>query len=99
MLQKPILGGRLGKWAYALVEYDLTYEPIKAMKGQVVADFIVDHCVDVEGSVCSADVGVWRLFFNGSMCHQGQGIGCVIMLPHKVEYELSIRLEFECTYN
>jgi hypothetical protein len=26
MLLKPILNGRMGKWAYALVEYDLAYE-------------------------------------------------------------------------
>ena len=38
MLQKPILSGRIGKWAYALVEYDLACEPLKSMKGQVVAD-------------------------------------------------------------
>jgi hypothetical protein len=65
MLQKPILSGRLGKWTYAHVEYDLTYEPIKVMKGQVVVDFIVDHCAGVEGSVCLADGEVWKLFFDG----------------------------------
>jgi hypothetical protein len=27
MLLKPILSGKIGKWAYALVEYDLAYEP------------------------------------------------------------------------
>ena len=41
MLQKPILSGRIGKWAYALVEYDLACEPVKSMGGQTVADFIV----------------------------------------------------------
>jgi hypothetical protein len=28
MLLKPFLSGRMGKWAYALVEYDLAYEPL-----------------------------------------------------------------------
>jgi hypothetical protein len=28
MLLKPILSGRMGRWAYALVEYDLAYEPL-----------------------------------------------------------------------
>jgi hypothetical protein len=41
MLQNPIMSGRIGKWAYALIEYDLAYESLKSMKGQVVADFIV----------------------------------------------------------
>jgi hypothetical protein len=51
MLFKPILNGRMGKWAYALVEYNLSCEPLRLMKGQVVADFIVDQVVDVDHSV------------------------------------------------
>jgi hypothetical protein len=47
-LHRPILKGRLGKWAYALIEYDLVFESLKTMKGQVVADFIVQHWVDIE---------------------------------------------------
>jgi hypothetical protein len=46
MLQQPILSGSIKKWAYALIEYDLTYEPLKTMKNQVVADFIVGHSID-----------------------------------------------------
>jgi hypothetical protein len=46
MLQKLILSGRVGKWAYALVEYDLHCEPIKSMRGQIVADFIIEHRTD-----------------------------------------------------
>jgi hypothetical protein len=41
MLQQLILSERIEKWAYALIEYDLAYEPLKSMKDQVVADFIV----------------------------------------------------------
>jgi hypothetical protein len=33
MLYRPILNVRIGKWAYALIEYDLTYEPLRALKG------------------------------------------------------------------
>jgi hypothetical protein len=46
MLQQPILSGRIRKWAYALIEYVLTYERLKSMKGQVVADIIVGHNID-----------------------------------------------------
>jgi hypothetical protein len=46
MLRKPILSCRIGKWAYTLVEYDLACEPLKSMKGQIVADFIVEHRID-----------------------------------------------------
>jgi hypothetical protein len=99
MLQKPILSGRLGKWAYALVEYDLKYESLKASKGQVVADFIVEHMIDIEQDVCTVEEGTWKLYFDGSVCVQGQGVGCFIESPHGVEQEVALRLEFECTNN
>jgi hypothetical protein len=59
MLLKPILSGRIGKWAYALVEYDLAYEPLRSMKGQVVAYFIVNHVVDVDHSVDFVQLKPW----------------------------------------
>jgi hypothetical protein len=46
MLQQPIQGRRIKKWTYALIEYDLAYESLKSIKGQVVADFIVEHSID-----------------------------------------------------
>jgi hypothetical protein len=47
MLYRPILTGRVGKWAYTLTEYDLTFEPLKALKGHVIANFIVEHGIDL----------------------------------------------------
>jgi hypothetical protein len=41
MLYRPILWGRIGKWAYALIEYDLAFEPMKTLKGQVLANFLL----------------------------------------------------------
>ena len=43
MLLLPILSGRIGKWIMALSEFDLRYESAKAVKGQVMADFVVQH--------------------------------------------------------
>jgi ribonuclease HI len=39
------------------------------------------------------------LFFDGSVCSQGRGVGCLIVSPHGVELKMSIRLEFGCTNN
>ena len=44
VLSLPILNGRIGKWILALSEFDLTYESAKAVKVQVMADFVVQHC-------------------------------------------------------
>ena len=44
MLSLPILNGRIGSWILALSEFDLRYESAKAVKGQAIADFVVQHC-------------------------------------------------------
>jgi ribonuclease HI len=98
MLQKPILSSRLGKWASALTEYELDYKPLSAVKGQVLADFLVKHDMEEE-EVCTVDGDVWRLWFDRLVCSQGQGIRCFMASPNGMTYELSIRLEFGCTNN
>ncbi|XP_050890420.1 uncharacterized protein LOC127095832 [Lathyrus oleraceus] len=45
LLRKPIMHIRVGKWALALTEYSLAFMPLRAMKEQIVSDFIVDHAV------------------------------------------------------
>jgi hypothetical protein len=105
MLHRPILRGRLGKWAYALIEYDLVFESLKTMKGQVVADFIVEHRVDIEhDDSLSLDRNLisctsWKLYFDGSSCSSGQGIGIVIVSPNGDNFEASSRLNHYCTNN
>jgi hypothetical protein len=44
MFSLPILNGRIRKWILALSEFDLRYESAKAVKGQVMADFVTQHC-------------------------------------------------------
>ena len=70
MLQKPILSGTIGKWAYALVEYDLACESLKSMRSQIVADFIVEHRINDKHSleVDYVTCTPWKLYFDGLVC-------------------------------
>jgi hypothetical protein len=43
MLSMPILNGRIGKWILALSELELKFESAKAVKRQIIADFITEH--------------------------------------------------------
>jgi hypothetical protein len=101
MLQNPIMSGRIGKWAYALIEYDLAYEPLKSMKGQVVADFIVEHRIKdtYELDISYLTVTPWTLYFDGSVCNEGQGIGIVLVSPSNAYFDFASRLETYCTNN
>jgi ribonuclease HI len=64
-----------------------------------VTDVIVEHNIE---SCCDAyeiEVGMWKIFFDGSVCAQGQGVRCLVVSPQGMEYKASIRLEFWCTNN
>jgi ribonuclease HI len=98
MMQRPILSGRMGKWAYSLVEYELSYEPLKAVKGLVVADFIIDHGIHLDDADL-VTVLLWKVFFNGSVCAKGCGTRYVVVSPGGVMQEMAERLGFRCTYN
>jgi hypothetical protein len=43
MLSAPVLKGRLEKWMFALSEFDIRYQPAKAVKGQALADLIAER--------------------------------------------------------
>jgi hypothetical protein len=81
MLQQPILSGKIRKWAYALIEYDLAYKSLKSMKGQVVMDIIVGHSFDQNSdeSYNLVSIHPWKLFFNGSACRESQGVGVILI--------------------
>ena len=68
MLSYPMLMGHIGKWMLALTEFLLQYIPAKAVKGQVLADFLVGHpCLDVENlEVNYVKINPWKLYFDGS---------------------------------
>jgi ribonuclease HI len=99
MLHNPIMSGRVGKWAYALIEYDLAYEPLKSMRGQVVADFIVEHQINDTHKLDMSYLTItpWTLYFDGSVCNEGRGIGIVLVSPNDVSFDFSSRLKTYCT--
>jgi hypothetical protein len=101
MLQQPILCGRIRKWAYTLIEYNLAYEPLKSMKGQVVADFIIGHSIDQNSdeSCNLVLVRAWKLFFDGLACREGQGVGVVLLSPRGDIFEQLVYLENFCINN
>jgi len=64
MLSMLIMSGRICKWILALSELDQRYESAKAVKGQIMADFVTQHC----GVVNALEIVPWTLFFDGSTC-------------------------------
>jgi ribonuclease HI len=78
-----------------LSEFDLCYESAKAVKGQVMADFVTQHCNTVD----SLEIAPWTLFFDGSTCGEGAGIGIVLISPQGRKYEFSLPIVATSTNN
>ena len=80
------MSGRIGKWILALSEFDLRYESAKAVKGQIMANFVTQHC----GIVDALEIIPWTLFFDGSTSDRRAGISVVLISPRGKKYEFSL---------
>ena len=92
LLHKPDISGRLTKWAIELSEFDLDFRPATAIKGQAVADFMVELTP-------SNLAQPWTVEVDGSSCSTSSGIGVKIHSPDEKNYEHSIRLHFPASNN
>ncbi|XP_050207625.2 uncharacterized protein LOC126657046 [Mercurialis annua] len=101
ILSKPYLRNQIGKWAIAMFEFTLVYVSQRAVKGQILADFLADHpgITLKEETVTFCDIAIWEMWFDGSRTSQGAGDGVHIITPLGASYQLSFRLQFECTNN
>ena len=84
-LSRPMLRGRIGKWILALAEFHLEYVFKKAVKGQVLANFLADHPSQTESHeimvLGTASVEPWKMWFDGSKANGLTGIGIVTRSP------------------
>ncbi|XP_020972584.1 uncharacterized protein LOC110269230 [Arachis ipaensis] len=102
MLSSPMLRGRLGKWMLALTEFDLQYVPAKAVKGQVIADFLVDHSNNLNdqgANIIDVHVDYWKLYFDGSKHKDGAGMGILIISPEEILSQFLFELKYSCSNN
>jgi ribonuclease HI len=96
MLSMPILNGRIGKWILALSKFELKFESAKAINGQVIADFITKHR---DSSINLLEITPWALFFDGSSCSKGGGVGILLISPRGEMFEFAIPIQPTVTNN
>jgi hypothetical protein len=96
MRSAPMLKGQLRKWVFAVTEFDIRYQPAKAVKGQALEDLIAER---INTNIAILSVRAWAMYFDGSACEGGCGIGILLVSPRVVMYSFSIRLPAPCTNN
>jgi hypothetical protein len=96
MLSAPVLKGQLGKWMFALSEFNIRYQPTKAVKGQALADRIAER---INTNVATLSMRAWAMYFDRSACEDRSGVGILLVSPRGVTYSFSIRLPAPSTNN
>ncbi|GKV50362.1 hypothetical protein SLEP1_g57069 [Rubroshorea leprosula] len=98
ILQKPELSGRLIGWSIELSEYDLKFQPRTTIKGQPIADFLVE-CISATEGEKAPDYPVWVLYVDGAANIEGSGAGAVLIGPDGFKSEHALRFKFQTTNN
>ena len=110
MPHRPIHSCRIGQWAYILFGYDLAYASLRSIRGQIIADFITEHRINVMHNINISCVSLvlWRLCFHGSIHSNGQSVGVAyislygtILKPHAAQNNFSaqlIKAEYELLF-
>ncbi|GKC72182.1 reverse transcriptase domain-containing protein [Tanacetum coccineum] len=101
VISRPDVAGRLQKWSVMLGEHNITYRPRTSVKGQILADFLVEKPDDAppEASVIETPQEPWTLFTDGSSCVDGSGAGLILTSPEGTEFTYALRFQFAASNN
>ncbi|XP_074296967.1 uncharacterized protein LOC141627634 [Silene latifolia] len=109
ILSRPVLSGKLAKWALLLKQYDLVFVPQKVVKGQAIADFFADHPVPAEWEISDDLPGEeifyvdvlppWQMYCDGAARQDGAGAGVVFVTPQNHLMPYAFTLTQLCTNN
>ncbi|XP_020981490.1 uncharacterized protein LOC110273007 [Arachis duranensis] len=86
----------------ALTEFDLQYVLTKAVKGQVIADFLVDNSNNLNdqgANVIDVEVDYWKLYFDGLKHKDGKGVRILIVSPEGIPSKFLFELKYPCSNN
>ncbi|KAG9446928.1 hypothetical protein H6P81_013056 [Aristolochia fimbriata] len=108
-MSRPILSGRLAKWALLLSEFEINFVPQRAIKGQALANFLADHPVPAEWELTEEfpDEEIflvevlppWEMYFDGAARRSGAGAGVLFVSPKKDLLPYSFVLTQACSNN
>ena len=101
VLHKPETLGRLMKWALELSKLDIKYKSKTTIKGQVLADFIMEFTPAklAEEKRATPDLPIWKLSVDGTANSQGSGAGLILTSPEGIDIEYALRFGFQASNN
>jgi ribonuclease HI len=85
-------------WAVELMGETLSFVPHKAIKSQVLADFLAEW-VDTQLPTALIQPELWTMYFDGSLMKIGAGAGLLFVSPHGKQLRYVLRLHFPASNN
>jgi hypothetical protein len=98
IVQNREASGRIAKWAVELMGETLSYAPRKAIKSQVLADFLAEW-TDTQLPPVQIQAELWTMYFDGSLMKTGAGAGLLFISPLGVHMRYVIQLHFTASNN
>nr|CAN78757.1 hypothetical protein VITISV_035650 [Vitis vinifera] len=99
ILHKPDLTGRMLQWAIELSEFGIEFQPRLSMKGQVMANFVLEYSQRPNQHHESNKQEWWTLRVDGVSRSSGSGVGLLLQSPTGEHLEQAIRLGFSASNN
>ncbi|XP_010658094.1 uncharacterized protein LOC104881059 [Vitis vinifera] len=99
ILHKADLTGRMLQWAIELSKYGIEFQPRLSMKGQVMADFVVEYSQRSAQHKEPRGEEWWTLQVDGASWSSGFGVGLLLQSPTGEQLEQAIRLGFPASNN
>jgi hypothetical protein len=93
ILDNPAATGCVSLWGIELSPLDIMYEKRKAIKSQVLPDFIAEW-LKLQNTRPPELLSVWAMYFDGSKRVQGAGAGVVLISPQGDKLKYVLRMSF-----
>jgi hypothetical protein len=98
IIHNPDAAGRIAKWSVELMGETLTYAPRKAIKSQILADFVAEW-TDTQLPLPQIQAECWTLYFDDSVMKTGAGAGLLFVSPLGEHMRYAVRLQFPTSNN
>ena len=86
------------KWAIELSEFDIRYKPKTAIKGQILAYFVMEFApIELaEPTRLEDDLPIWKLSVDGASNAQGSGAGLILTSPEGIDIKYAAQVWVPC---
>jgi hypothetical protein len=88
----------IAKWSVELMGGTLTYASRKAIKSQILANFVAEWA-DTQLPPSQIQAECWTLYFDGSVMKTGAGAGLLFISPLGEHMRYAVRLHFPASNN